>query len=260
MQNSESKLWDKKYTSARDYNNREDVFIFSKTNPTIQSILPYIKEGTSILEVGSGTGELITYVGTLYSNLVTKGLDFSAQSVSHSQKIASQFNFKTEFVQGDIKNMPFESESFDIVFGDQVLGHVDDIGVALKEIYRITKKNGIVAFSAGNSLRPDGWLLHKKLSQKHEGYKQKSMFPWELKNYLKRAQFIPLSLYGDILVLFRNVSLIKNLFKSKRTVQIESENFLPPITHLGKMKILYRTIDKWTPGFLKVTIGIVGRK
>jgi len=264
MQNSESILWDKKYKLSRDYSSLEDFFIFSKINPSILAIEPYIKEGISVLEVGSGTGELISYIANKYPKVKACGLDFSKTSIDRSKEIISKFNISVSFQEGDVKNMPYESESFDIVFGDQVIGHIDDYKIALKEIYRVTKKGGLVAFTVSNSLRPDGWYLYKKLSKSHEGYMQKSMFPWTLSMLMKKINFYPQSFYGEILFLNRNVSLLKSLFKDRnevkeRNIKMRNEN-ISIAKNQNTFKKIYHFLDKKLPAWSKVTIGILARK
>ena len=45
---------------------------------------------------------------------------------------------------GNILNIPFEKESFDIVISSHSLEHVSDYKLALNEMFRVTKKNGYV--------------------------------------------------------------------------------------------------------------------
>jgi ubiquinone/menaquinone biosynthesis C-methylase UbiE len=196
---NESSLWDSKYEKVGNYNNPSDFFKFAEINPTVLAIKPYIKDGVSILEVGSGTGELISYLQYSYPKIKTYGLDFSAVSISNSILNSQKFNIPVLFTEGDIKNIPFENDYFEIVYGDQVLAHLDNLDLALKEIYRVTKPGGIVAFTSANKLRPDGWDLYKKLSKSHEGYKQESFFPWELTDYLNKNGLFVLKSVADFL-------------------------------------------------------------
>ena len=262
MLNNESNLWDKKYITSRRYNSEEDVFQFSKNNPTVCAIEPYIKDGMSVLEIGSGTGELVLYLAKKYPNCRMQGLDFSTESVIRSKEIANRFNILVSFVQGDIQKMPFADESFDIVFGDQVLGHIENPKVALREIYRVIKKEGVIAFSTANSLRPDGWYLSKILSHSHQGYKQKGSFPWTLKSKLKKAGFKPVCLYGEMLVLFRVFSIIKSFFKKNKIEDQKVSNpvFLKHSESKSFLKKFYYFLDKIFPVWSKVTIGVITRK
>ena len=45
-------------------------------------------------------------------------------------------------VRADIKNLPFNDNSFDVVLCNHVLEHIDDDHQALKELYRVLKKGG----------------------------------------------------------------------------------------------------------------------
>lgn len=45
-------------------------------------------------------------------------------------------------VKADIQNLPFENDSFDIVFCNHVLEHVEDDRKALSELYRVMKPGG----------------------------------------------------------------------------------------------------------------------
>lgn len=264
MLNNQAKIWDEKYKKAREYSSLEDFFAFSKSNPSVVAIEPFIKDGVSILEIGSGTGELISYLSHKYPKISTFGVDFSEESVRKSTEVAEKFKINTVFSRADIKKMDFPNQKFDIVFGDQVIGHVDDVDLAMKEIYRITKDGGIVALTISNKLRPDGWFLNKKLSKKHEGYKQDSIFPWKLWLLLKKYKFKPLNLYGDMLFLFRNLSLIRSVFKKTNNSCESSLKNVPNVQKKSSSKSFikssYNFLDKSAPSWLKVTIGILAKK
>lgn len=45
-------------------------------------------------------------------------------------------------VQADIQNLPFEDNSFDVIFCNHVLEHVDDDKKALSELFRVMKPGG----------------------------------------------------------------------------------------------------------------------
>lgn len=49
-------------------------------------------------------------------------------------------------VKADVCNLPFESNSFDVVFCNHVLEHIEDDKKAMKELYRVLKKGGMGIF------------------------------------------------------------------------------------------------------------------
>lgn len=259
--NNEALLWDSKYSTSRAYERVEDVFLFSKNNPTLLALEPYIREGMSILEIGSGTGELISYIQYKYPRCKTFGIDFSEQSIEKSTQIASRFSIPVSFIRADIQHMPFDDQSFDVVFGDQVIGHIIDLNKALSEVHRVTKKEGIVAFSIANSARPDGWYFNKTFSKSHQGYIQKGMFPWTLSRGIRNAGFKKIKFYGDMLFLFRNISLIKSfLGKTVKRAEPAHKVLAPAIKSNGFIKRMYYFLEGVVPSWAKVTIGIVAQK
>jgi SAM-dependent methyltransferase len=51
---------------------------------------------------------------------------------------------EVEYPAVDMRNLPFDSESFDYVITDQVIEHIDDFWKAIHESKRVLKKGGIV--------------------------------------------------------------------------------------------------------------------
>lgn len=262
MSNNESHLWDEKYKNSREYDNKEDYLRFSNENPTFLAIKPYLKEGISILEIGSGTGEIISYIKDKYKNSDAYGLDYSDISVNNSQKNSSRFGISVNFTQGDIMNMNFEDSKFDVIFGDQVIGHIEDYSKAIIEIKRVLKPGGILALSTSNKLRPDGWDLYKKLSDKNINYLQKSFYPHELKKIFINSGFKVEKLYGDMPILLRNIKLIKNKFVKNKTI-VSSKYYIQDKntkSNQSYFKKIYNFLDSVMPNWFKISIGIIAIK
>lgn len=262
---SDSSLWDKKYAHARQYSSKDDAFLYAKINPTMKAIAPYITKSSRVLEIGSGTGELVMYIADTF-NAECFGVDFSEFSIERSSVIARSFGILVNFQKGDICALPFPEEYFDIVYGDQVIGHIPEYHKAMNEIVRVTKKGGIVALTAGNRLRFDGWDLNTLISKKHEGYSQRSIFPWEFRCMYIKAHIIPDSWYGDMPFLLRNFGLIKNMFIGEKQEEKNSQK-IPELQRTKRSKsrssILkkgYFLLDRVLPPWSKISIGIIGKK
>ena len=61
------------------------------------------------------------------------------------------FSYSPRIDVGDMHDMPYEDSSFDIVFSGWSLAYSDDRPRALREIIRVLKDGGIVAFGQGHS-------------------------------------------------------------------------------------------------------------
>lgn len=50
---------------------------------------------------------------------------------------------EVQYPEVDMQNLPYENDSFDLIISDQVIEHLPDPIKAIKESYRVLKKNGI---------------------------------------------------------------------------------------------------------------------
>lgn len=106
-----------------------------------------ITEDSCVLEVGSGWGRIITHM-TEVTDVV--GVDITEdllQAQSELAKDASQ-------IAGDAEQLPFPSNTFDVVYAVRMLQYFDDIDLFLSEFARITKPNGNVIVVQPNKLNP----------------------------------------------------------------------------------------------------------
>lgn len=88
-----------------------------------------------ILDVGCGTGKNVEEFGKFGT---VWGIDSSSEAISFCKKRELK-----RILKGDLEKLPLGNESFDFVTALDVLEHVDD-QIALKEIYRILKKEGVL--------------------------------------------------------------------------------------------------------------------
>lgn len=93
----------------------------------------------NILNVGAGGGHsFLKELGSVTS------VDLSFRSLINAQNVSEAC------YQADVCQLPFEDESFDLVFSAHVLGHIplNKKQRAIEEIFRVTKKRGFSLHSA----------------------------------------------------------------------------------------------------------------
>ncbi|MDF2939929.1 MAG: malonyl-[acyl-carrier protein] O-methyltransferase BioC [Gammaproteobacteria bacterium] len=116
----------------------------------------------SILDLGCGTGDFTYRLSKLYPKAKVLGLDIAEQRLKYAKKQRPWFN-KTRFMPGNIENLPFPDNSFDLIVSNLSLYWVKDLNQAFKEIQRVLKPEGVLLFS---SLGPDTLLeLRESLAQ-----------------------------------------------------------------------------------------------
>lgn len=115
-------------------------------------------KGGSILDVGCGTGvHLETYSRNEYKLF---GIDTSPSMLNVA---VERLGKKAELIQADATDMPYRSDSFDLILCMLVLHEMDDEvqSSVLSELERLIKADGrvlLIDFHAGKPSQLKGWL------------------------------------------------------------------------------------------------------
>lgn len=100
---------------------------------TIRSLLSDIDPGT-ILDAGCGEGVVLELIGDFRGRQF--GLDIDLDRLLS----ANTHLLTTPLLQANIHSLPLRDDQFDTVLSLEVLEHVGNPEVALKELYRVTRK------------------------------------------------------------------------------------------------------------------------
>ncbi len=124
---------------APSYSNNAVNFI---KNKRLRLIKKYINKTDKILEIGCGSGNLLKNIAC--ENIT--GLDISNKMIDECKKICPNGNF----IVGDAENLPFKNNSFDKVIISEVLYYLPDLNKAIKEAFRVLKKDGLLLITSLN--------------------------------------------------------------------------------------------------------------
>jgi len=140
--NSESTytVFSEKYNGLKGYNPDADLSL----GCGLPTEFADIKEGNFVLDLGSGAGNDCFVAHSLVGeNGFVIGLDFTDEMIEKANKNKEKLGDNNiEFVKGDIEDMPFNNNSFDVVVSNCVLNLVPDKTKAFDEIFRVLKTNG----------------------------------------------------------------------------------------------------------------------
>ncbi len=98
-------------------------------------------EGTSILEVGVGTGKSFPYYP---EGAQITAVDFSDKMLNRARRKAESSGIEVRLKQMDVQNLKFEDNTFDAVVASFVLCSVPDPVRGLKEVERVCRPGGKV--------------------------------------------------------------------------------------------------------------------
>jgi ubiquinone/menaquinone biosynthesis C-methylase UbiE len=103
-----------------------------------------IKEGDSVLDLGSGAGNDCFVARAIVGETgKVTGIDFTDAMLEKARKNVIKLGFtNVEFVKGDIEEMPLADNQFDVIVSNCVLNLVPDKTKAFTEIMRVLKPNG----------------------------------------------------------------------------------------------------------------------
>ena len=99
------------------------------------------------LEIGSGTGYFslnLMQLGVIERLTAT---DISPGMLERLSRTAADLGLEARTVVTEAEELPFEDESFDLVFGHAVLHHIPDLEGAFGEFRRVLRPGGMIAFA-----------------------------------------------------------------------------------------------------------------
>ncbi|WP_371069259.1 class I SAM-dependent methyltransferase [Sediminibacillus sp. JSM 1682029] len=93
-----------------------------------------------VLDAGCGTGQTIAYVAQKYGCTVY-GIDQHEEMIQKTRKRIAESPSPVKVFKGNIEELPFEENSFDMVLSESVTAFTQ-VRKALKEYRRVLKPNG----------------------------------------------------------------------------------------------------------------------
>lgn len=147
-----------------DENEYKRYNVYHKYLPKIAEFDKY--KGKKILEVGMGFGtDILQYAKN--GSIVT-GIDLTHESVKIVTERFKLKGLKGDFRQANAESLPFEDNTFDLVYSVGVLHHTVNTKEAIEEIRRVLKPKGkaIIMLYARGLKYIHSWILLKNLMPK----------------------------------------------------------------------------------------------
>ncbi len=165
-----------------------------------------------ILEAGCGTGRILLYLAQ--RDLECYGIDPSRNMLNRFKQKLKTTNIKINLQEGDIENIPHTENSFDCTFTVHVLMHLPDYKNAFKDMFRVTKKNGIVICDFPNKDSP--WTKLSLLLNPNE--ERTRLFTiQEIKEFFKNYDYKIVGLFSYARTFYK-IPVIKHIVASLEKV------------------------------------------
>ncbi|MEW6006687.1 MAG: glycosyltransferase [bacterium] len=222
-----------KIAPERDKWKRKNKYYYQEIERLLKFIIP---PNSSILEIGCSTGDFIGHIKPKRG----LGIDFSPDMI----KIAKEKYPEYEFLVDDAEDLHI-NEKFDYVIMSDLIGHLDDVWQAFRELQKVTKDETRVIITYYNYLWEPilkiGEILGFKMKEHHQnwlcledienllilnGYEvikkgHRLLFP----KYIPFISFIFNKCF-TYLPLIKNLCLIEYLVARERNVRVKQKDYI----------------------------------
>lgn len=120
-------------------------FLFKEALARYEFAVSYLKKGVSLLDIGCGTGYGAAQLGKKGVNVI--GIDHDKEAINYAKK---RFGNQAIFKLGIATNLKFSDDSFDTIVSFELIEHLKNPVLFLKEVKRVLKTSGRLILSTPN--------------------------------------------------------------------------------------------------------------
>lgn len=216
--------FDSYYRDQADYSRNAFLFGRRSMERFFHRNLGYLKPGAKILDVGCGVGEQA-------QALQARGYEVYGVDPADNMVAFAQTRLPSERIsKGSILALPYESNSFDMVYSFEVFRYLDvaDNKKGLLEMQRVLRPGGVFFSSFINRYALDGFFLFEKARQLFGRSRCHHQFetPGSLQARFHEVGFVQTEVHGSLLAPLRILYKINQGLGSKVARGTESLDWL----------------------------------
>ena len=119
---------------------------FRTAENSAEYLLPHLVPGLRVLDVGCGPGTLTADLAERVTPGELVAIDREDGVLAEASRVCAERGVANVTIEvGDVYQLSYENDAFDVVHAHQVLQHLSDPVAALREMRRVAKPNGLVA-------------------------------------------------------------------------------------------------------------------
>ncbi len=197
----------------------------------LKYLRPYLPQSGIVVEVGAGSGRLLTRIALENKNITPIGIDFeSAKMVKDN---IDKFNINGSSIKADAYHIPLKSNSVDAVISGGLLEHFNnkELEYIISEMKRILKPNGL--FYA--EIVPNKKSLCRPIILTEVGGYESKLGMWEWRFILKLSGFKNVKVTSGIVIppnffcWFKSGILLEITYKFKYLFEYIDNTFISDI-------------------------------
>ena len=127
---------------TREFFEEVERYRYQEYAPWMPRLMEFEKfRGARLLEVGCGMGSDLLQFARGGARCI--GVDLTPRSVQITRHRFKLYGADGSFMISDGEHLPFQSESFDVVYSNGVLHHTPDTAGAIREVHRVLRPGGV---------------------------------------------------------------------------------------------------------------------
>ena len=126
----------------------QDQYAGREAESVVDFLMPRLKPGMTVLDCGCGPGTITQGLARAAAPGKVIGCDLEPGMVERAASLAEGKELDNlSFQVGNILDLPFDDDTFDVVLSCAVTEHLNDPVKAMSELGRVTKKGGVVGIT-----------------------------------------------------------------------------------------------------------------
>ncbi|MDZ4064379.1 MAG: class I SAM-dependent methyltransferase [Coriobacteriia bacterium] len=194
---SATEVWDRLWVETQGVEDAMPLFARQFYERLAFWLRVYGGRPTRVLEPGCGTGRFCRALADAHPEWDVVGLDLSPESQKFFEGGGARPNFR--FIMDDMFAMPFDSDSFDVVFNEGVIEHFEhapSFNDAVSEMVRVLKPGGMMIVAVPNVRNVWHTRYKNRVGKRYEYGYEKSFSEEELRCVLETAGLTPFDTDG----------------------------------------------------------------
>lgn len=163
-------------------------------------LVPYLQPGQRVLDFGCGPGTISVGIARAIEPGELHGIDIKQAQIDLARSVADAGGHtNATFHVGDVTDLPFDDDYFDLAHGHSILTYVPDTEAVLAEVMRVLRPDGLISVREGIigssfvapdfELLGDAWITFAELITADDGHPHIGR---DLKRHLLEAGFTDL--------------------------------------------------------------------
>lgn len=120
-------------------------YLIYRAQKSFDFILPYLKPDIEVLECGCGAGTVTFEIAKKVISGCVIGIDINKDQIDSNNKKVDESNINNlKFEVANILELPYQDNSFDVVYMQALIVHIKNPMNAIREVHRVLKSEGQV--------------------------------------------------------------------------------------------------------------------